>query len=100
MLVDPRGMGKTSPKGESIRNPSPFGPDWKDAYIAPGDRSPAFRAACGRSFEHARRARRRIGRSETHGFHVVGVGAAGPVVLHAALLDDHGVIKQVTLSGP
>ena len=34
VLVDPRGMGKTSPKGESGRNPSPFGRDWKDAYIA------------------------------------------------------------------
>ena len=31
------------------------------------------------------------------GFHVVGVGAAGPVVLHAALLDEHGLIKKVTL---
>ena len=27
----------------------------------------------------------------------MGVGAAGPVVLHAALLDEHGLIKQVTL---
>ena len=27
----------------------------------------------------------------------VGVGAAGPVVLHAALLDEHGLIKKVTL---
>jgi hypothetical protein len=27
----------------------------------------------------------------------VGIGAAGPIVLHAALLDEHGLIKQVTL---
>jgi hypothetical protein len=34
---------------------------------------------------------------EHKGFHLVGIGAAGPVVLHAALLDEHGLIKQVTL---
>ena len=37
------------------------------------------------------------GQNERGGFHVVGVGAAGPVVLHAALLDRHGLIKRVTL---
>ncbi len=31
------------------------------------------------------------------GFHLVGVGAAGPVVLHAALLDEKGLVKEVTL---
>ena len=31
------------------------------------------------------------------GFDVVGIGAAGPVVLHAALLDERGLIKNVTL---
>ena len=36
-------------------------------------------------------------RGEGAGFHVVGVGTAGPVVLHAALLDEAGRIKEVTL---
>src|SRR5206468_669626 len=31
------------------------------------------------------------------GFPVVGVGAAGPIVLHAALLDKKGLIKEVSL---
>ncbi len=34
VLVDPRGMGKTTPKGESGRGGSPFGRDWKEAYVA------------------------------------------------------------------
>ncbi len=36
-------------------------------------------------------------RGEGAGFHVVGVGMAGPVVLHAAFLDEKGLIKEVTL---
>ena len=31
------------------------------------------------------------------GFHLVGVGPSGAVVLHAALLDERGLIKKVTL---
>jgi hypothetical protein len=31
------------------------------------------------------------------GFHVVGIGPAGPVVLHAALLDGSGLIKKVVV---
>ena len=35
VLIDPRGMGKTSPKAESGGNPSPFGRDVRvDGYIA------------------------------------------------------------------
>jgi hypothetical protein len=37
------------------------------------------------------------GDQKHNGFHVIGVGAAGPVVLHAALLAEHGLIKQVTV---
>jgi hypothetical protein len=31
------------------------------------------------------------------GFHVVGLGTSGPVILHAALLDQQGLIKKVSL---
>ncbi len=34
---------------------------------------------------------------KSSGYHVVGVGVAGPVVLHAALLDERGMIKKVTI---
>jgi hypothetical protein len=38
----------------------------------------------------------RGGKTST-GFHVVGVGTSGPVVLHAALLDERGLIKKLTI---
>ena len=31
------------------------------------------------------------------GFHVVGVGQSGPIVLHAAVMDERGLIKKVSL---
>ena len=34
VLVDPRGMGKTTPKGPRGRDQSPFGADWREAYVA------------------------------------------------------------------
>jgi cephalosporin-C deacetylase-like acetyl esterase len=97
VLVDPRGIGKTSPKAESGRSLSPFGRDWREAYIA---------LYIGRSLLGQRVAdllcileglAAESGDHEHSGFHLVGVGAAGPVVLHAALLDERGLIKQVTL---
>jgi len=39
----------------------------------------------------------RAERGDEAGFHIVGVGRAGPVVLHAALMDQRGSIKEVTL---
>ncbi len=96
IAVDPRGMGYTAPKHEAGQR-SPFGGDWKEAYLALYLNRPllgqrvadlldmlAGLDAVGPNGDHA-------------GFHVVGVGAAGPVVLHAALLDERGLIKQVTL---
>jgi cephalosporin-C deacetylase-like acetyl esterase len=97
VLVDPRGMGKTSPQAESGRNASPFGRDWRDAYIALAIGRPllAQRAADLLNMLDGLAAEPR--EHEHKGFHLVGIGAAGPVVLHAALLDEHGLIKQVTL---
>jgi hypothetical protein len=39
----------------------------------------------------------RAGQGGEAGFHLVGVGRAGPIVLHAALLDEKGLVKEVTL---
>ena len=96
VLFDPRGMGKTTPKAESGGG-SPFGRDWREAYIAlhigrpllgqrVADLLSILEGLAALSDAHGR-----------NGFHVVGKGAAGPVVLHAALLDEHGLIKMVTL---
>jgi dienelactone hydrolase len=97
VLLDPRGMGKTTPKAEPGGGSSPFGRDWREAYVAlhigrpllgqrVADLLSILEGLAAQSDAHGR-----------NGFHVVGVGAAGPVVLHAALLDEHGLIKKVTL---
>jgi len=96
VLFDPRGLGETSPTTVQERR-SPFGVDWKEAYIALHINRPLLgqraadllRVIEGLDAESA---------EDGHtGFHLVGVGPAGPVVLHAALLDERGLIKNVTL---
>jgi dienelactone hydrolase len=97
VLVDPRGIGKTSPKAESGRSASPFGRDWRDAYIALYIGRPLLGQRVADLLSILEGLAANSGDQDHSGFHLVGVGAAGPVVLHAALLDEHGLIKQVTL---
>ncbi len=97
LLVDPRGMGKTSPRAESARNPSLFGRDWKDAYIALAIGRPLLGQRVADLLSVLEGLAAESGDRKHKGFHLVGIGAAGPVVLHAALLDEHGLIKQVTV---
>jgi dienelactone hydrolase len=97
VLVDPRGKGKTSPKAESGRSASPFGRDWREAYIALYIGRPLLGQRVADLLNILEGLAAEPGEKEHGGFHLVGVGAAGPVVLHAALLDEHGLIKQVTL---
>jgi dienelactone hydrolase len=96
VLFDPRGLGETSPS-EARERSSPFGVDWKESYMAIrldrpllGQRvSDLLQAIGGLDAESAE--------DGHHGFELFGVGAAGPVVLHAALLDERGLITNVTL---
>ncbi len=94
VLMNPRGMGETDPGAESRRD-WPFGSDWKEAFVAIHLARPLLgqRVVDVLSVLGGLKAERDDGA----GFHVVGVGMAGPVVLHAALLDDAGSIKEVTL---
>jgi cephalosporin-C deacetylase-like acetyl esterase len=96
VLVDPRGMGKTRPKSEPGR-PSPFGRDWREAYIALAIGRPLLGQRVADLLSILEGLDADSGDQEHRGFHVVGVGPAGPVVLHAALIDERGLIKQVTL---
>jgi hypothetical protein len=97
VLVDPRGMGKTTPRGSRGRDDSPFGADWREAFMALHLDRPLLgqRVADLLSILEGLDARSHDG--EHAGFDVIGSGAAGPVVLHAALLDERGLIKKVTL---
>ena len=97
VLVDPRGMGETSPRPESARNPSPFGRDWKDAYIALAIGRPLLGQRVADLLRMLEGLAAEPGDRKLHGFHLIGIGAAGPAVLHAALLDEHRLIKQVTV---
>ena len=97
VLVDPRGMGKTGPKAESGRNRSPFGRDWREAYIALYIGRPLLGQRVADLLSILEGLAAESNEKEHRGFHLVGAGAAGPIVLHAALLDEHGLIKRVTL---
>jgi dienelactone hydrolase len=97
VLLDPRGMGKTSPKDESAHNPSPFGRDWKDAYIAMSIGRPLLGQRAADVLRMLEGLEAEPGARKLKGFHLVGIGAAGPVVLHAALLDEHQLVKQITI---
>jgi len=97
-LVDPRGMGKTAPTAaRPDQRRSPFGRDWRDAYIALHIGRPLLGQRVADLLSILEGLAAESGDKKHKGFHVVGVGAAGPVVLHAALLDEHGLIKEVTL---
>jgi hypothetical protein len=96
-LFDPRGMGKTTPKAESGGGRSPFGRDWREAYVSLHIGRPLLGQRVADLLSILEGLAAESGVDGRNGFHVVGVGAAGPVVLHAALLDEHGLIRQVTL---
>ena len=98
VLLDPRGMGETDPGPTPGRSQSPFGNDVKEAFLSfhlsrplLGQRVADVLRVLGRA------GRRDRARREHNGFRVVGIGAAGPIVLHAALLDRDGLIKEVVL---
>jgi hypothetical protein len=96
IVADPRGMGDGG-GGDTTGGGAPFGYDWKEAFLSLHLNRPllgqrvadllGILAGLAAASEPNGRA----------GFHVLGIGRAGPIVLHAALLDDRGLIKQVTL---
>ncbi len=94
VLIQPRGMGETDPGAETGPN-WPFGSDWKEAFLAMhldrpllGQRVVDVLAVLGGL--HAEQ-------EEPAGYHLMGVGTAGPVILHAAFLDESGLIRAITV---
>jgi dienelactone hydrolase/pimeloyl-ACP methyl ester carboxylesterase len=86
LALDLAGMGETAPEGRG----DPFGPEWKEAFLALHLNRPLL----GQRVRDTLEARRAWGDRPTH---LVGRGAAAPVALHAALLDPS--VGRVTLEG-
>jgi dienelactone hydrolase len=94
VLIGLRGTSETQPGAESRRD-WPFGSDWKEAFMGIHLARPLLgqRVVDVLSVLQGLNAEYGVG----PGFDLVGVGAAGPIMLHAALLDQKGLIKEVTL---
>lgn len=86
LAIDLRGMGETAPAGKGSHGP--FGADWKEAFLA----LHLDRPLLGQRVFDLRSVLRATGAKEVH---LVGVGAAGPIALHAAALDERA--KELTL---
>jgi dienelactone hydrolase len=95
ILVDPRGMGETAPDPSRERNPSVFGADWREAFLAIHlDRTLLARRVTD-VLTVLESLSAEPGANRDEGFEVTGIGPAGLVVLHAALLDESGAIKKI-----
>jgi cephalosporin-C deacetylase-like acetyl esterase len=93
LALDPRGLGETAP-GLPGKNKSYFGVDFKETYLALHLNRPLLGQRVRDVLAVVNRvAGDKIG--EAWPVHVIGVGAAGPIALHAAALDER--IRQVTL---
>ncbi len=88
-LVEPRGMGETSPEVPASRRRDDFGADQKETFLALHLDRPLLGQ---RVFDLLQALRALEG---GNGFHLVGVGSGGPIALHAAVLDER--IKKVEI---
>ncbi|WP_435017215.1 alpha/beta hydrolase family protein [Tundrisphaera sp. TA3] len=87
-LVEPRGMGETTPAPPTRLA---FGPDEREAFLA----LHLGRPLIGMRVLDVLQALRAL--DGGRGFHLVGVGAGGPIALHAAILDDR--VRSVEIDG-
>ncbi|HZW32512.1 MAG TPA: prolyl oligopeptidase family serine peptidase, partial [Isosphaeraceae bacterium] len=95
VLVHPRGMGETDPAAGQERRGSPFGHDVKEAFLAIHLARPLLGQRVVDVLTVLEGLKSESGGAA--GFQLVGIGAAGPVVLHAAVLDEKGLIQDVAL---
>ena len=89
-MVDPRGMGETTPG--KARRPDLTGADDKEAFLALHLNRPLPAQRVYDVVQTLRAIRSTEGPAE---FHLIGVGAGGPIALHVAAIDDR--VKEVTV---
>jgi dienelactone hydrolase/pimeloyl-ACP methyl ester carboxylesterase len=94
---DLRGLSPSPPRAGDRGHESPFGPDWREAFMALSIDRPLLGQRTAELLDILETLDAEQAGKESAGFHVVGVGTSGPVVLHAALLDERRLIKKVTI---
>lgn len=92
-LVEPRGMGEGSP---DAKGGGPLGPDVREAFLALHLNRPLL----GQRVFDVLQALRALDNEAKTPIHLVGVGAGGPIVLHAAVLSDRVASVTVERSVP
>jgi hypothetical protein len=91
LALDLRGFGETVPKEATRGRPDPFGVDVQEAFLA----LHLDRPLLGQRVFDLLAVVARMADASPEGIDAVGIGTAGPIVLHAAALDHR--IGQVTL---
>ena len=94
-MIDPRGMGETTPGAANSGRSGLLGPDTKEAFLALALSRPLL----GQRVYDVLQALRAIEPTEgLKEFHVIGVGAGGPIALHVAALDDRVKLVEIERS--
>jgi cephalosporin-C deacetylase-like acetyl esterase len=91
LALDLRGMGETAPGKPARNRPNYFGTDSKEAFLALHLNQPLL----GQRVFDVLAVLNAVAEEARAGVHLLGVGAAGPVALHAAALEPR--VKQLTL---
>ena len=97
VLVDPRGMGETDPGGDPARLRSPFGNDVKEAFLSILLDRPLLGQRVVDVLSVLVWLKTEAGSNHPNSIRLEGYGAAGPIVLHAAVLDEKDLIGSVVL---
>jgi enamine deaminase RidA (YjgF/YER057c/UK114 family)/dienelactone hydrolase len=93
LAIDLRGMGETAPGKASWDRPGQFGSDVKEAFLS----LHIARPLVGQRVWDVRAVLSAIEKDAPLGVHLIGVGAAGPIALHAAALDSR--VRSLQLEG-
>ncbi len=91
LVLDLRGLGQSSPG--TAKQPSHFGVDFKEAYLALHLNRPLL----GQRVRDVLAVVEEMAKENSKGFTLIGAGKAGPIALHAAAFDPR--IKSVILDG-
>jgi hypothetical protein len=97
ILADLRGMGQAVSRSPSSRTDSPLGHEVKEAFLSMHIGRPLLGQRVADLLVLLESLKARNDSPSTSGFELLGSGPAGLAVLHAAALDEQGLIRGVTL---